>query len=354
MTGAEAGVEVDLRHLKRMTSKAGLWQHARGASPDPRFGLCTDDNARGLLALVMHHGLFRQSSVLPLAERYMAFLEDAFDAITCNFRNFRSCEGNWLNSPNDEDAHGRALWSLARVLTSDHLEAGWGARAERLFDLSLSRAKDFRHPRPWALAILACDAALEGGADRPAVRDCLLTSARRLHEALQAHSHGHWCWFEDQVTYANACLPHALARAGVLLGDSRMARDATAAMRWLLKVQTTPAGALTVVGNAGWMPRNGRRAYFDQQPIEAACLVQAASAFGRMEGGAEWPEIARRCYGWFLGENDLKLAMIDPTTGGCYDGLTPSGVNTNQGAESLLAWLIARLTMIADDNGDRS
>ena len=48
-----------------------------------------------------------------------------------------------------------------------------------------------------------------------------------------------------------------------------------------------------------------------------------------------------RAYGWFLGENDLGLALADPGSGGGCDGLTPDGVNANQGAESTLMWLTA-------------
>lgn len=346
MRQALGALEIDLKHLRRMTSSAGLWQHARGASPDRSFGLCTDDNARALLAMVMHHGLFDDPSVLPLAERYLAFLEQAFDPATLCFRNLRSRDGGWLDSSGSEDAHGRALWSLALLLESGRPRE-WLPRAERLFDLGVRRAACFRYVRPWAFAILACDHALRAGADRPPVRRCLLTSARLLHERLRSHARGRWMWFEDRVTYANARLPHALARAGVVLGDVSMVRDAVAAMGWLIQSQMTRGGALTVVGNAGWMTQSGRRARFDQQPIEAMCLVQAAAALAETDNAAEWQEVARRCYAWFLGENDLGLPMIDPATGGCFDGLTPSGTNPNQGGESLLAWLVARLTMLA-------
>ena len=335
---------LDLRHLHRMTSSFGLWQHASGALPDRRFGFCTDDNARALIAAIMHYQVFKDSKVFPLAERYLTFVEEALDPETLCFRNFRSAEGEWLESEHDEDAHGRALWSVAFVLELGQREA-WTPRARRLFDLGVKRVDGFKHPRPWALAILAFDHALRGGADSPGVRQRLLECARLLQNSLQSHVCDGWYWFEDQVTYANAQMPHALARAGFLLDDAGMVREAAIAMRWLVEKQLTHAGALTIVGNDGWMKRRGHRAYFDQQPIDAMCLVQAACALADMEDSVEWRNVAQRCYRWFVGENDLGLPMIDPDTGGCFDGLTPSGVNTNQGAESLLSWLIAYLTI---------
>ena len=48
-----------------------------------------------------------------------------------------------------------------------------------------------------------------------------------------------------------------------------------------------------------------------------------------------------RAYGWFLGGNDLGLDLADPGRGTSYDGLTPTGPNRNQGAESTLMWLMA-------------
>jgi hypothetical protein len=353
MRGALGVTPIDLRHLRRMTSRAGLWQHARGASPNRLFGLCTDDNARALIAMVMHYALLEDQSVLPLIERYLVFLEEAFDPATLWFRNFRSRDGDWLAASDHEDAHGRALWSLA-VLLDTGQPRDYVARAEHLFNLGLNRATCFKYPRPWAFAILACDHALHAGADQSLIRGCLLIFARRLHENLRANTHGRWFWFEDRITYANACLPHALARAGVILDDAGMVRDAMTALRWLIQKQIKGDGVLTFVGNEGWMTQSGHRASFDQQPIEAMCLVQAASAVAEIENAAEWQGIVGRCHAWFLGGNDLGLPMIDPATGGCFDGLTPSGVNINQGAESLVGWLVTDLTMFAAKHGTRS
>jgi hypothetical protein len=46
-----------------------------------------------------------------------------------------------------------------------------------------------------------------------------------------------------------------------------------------------------------------------------------------------------------LGDNDLHIALYDPTTGGCRDGLHPDRANENQGAESTLSFLMALLEM---------
>lgn len=50
-------------------------------------------------------------------------------------------------------------------------------------------------------------------------------------------------------------------------------------------------------------------------------------------------------FSWFSGNNHLNQIMYNPTTGGCYDGLEESEINLNQGAESTVSYLMARLTM---------
>jgi hypothetical protein len=59
----------------------------------------------------------------------------------------------------------------------------------------------------------------------------------------------------------------------------------------------------------------------------------------------KWLDQGHRCLGWFLGNNDLNEQIYDFKTGGCCDGIQPTGVNANQGAESTLSWLISLLSM---------
>jgi hypothetical protein len=50
-------------------------------------------------------------------------------------------------------------------------------------------------------------------------------------------------------------------------------------------------------------------------------------------------------FSWFLGANHLHQIIYNPCTGGCYDGLEENYVNLNQGAESTVSYLMARLTI---------
>jgi hypothetical protein len=56
---------------------------------------------------------------------------------------------------------------------------------------------------------------------------------------------------------------------------------------------------------------------------------------------ARYRTAVEQAYAWFLSGNDLGVPIALPEQGASFDGLTPRGVNTNQGAESTLMWLIA-------------
>ncbi len=92
-------------------------------------------------------------------------------------------------------------------------------------------------------------------------------------------------------------------------------------LRWLVKIQTTDSGSFRPIGSNGFYPRGYERAIFDQQPIEAQATISACIEAYHATGDMFWVTEARRAFEWFLGRNDLGLALYDPGTGGCRDGL---------------------------------
>jgi hypothetical protein len=148
-----------------------------------------------------------------------------------------------------------------------------------------------------------------------------------------------WVWCEDIVTYDNACIPEALIVAGDWLGNRELLDQGVKSLEWLLNIQTVKEGHLSFIGNKKWYKRKGKKSAFDQQPIEAAALVTACYNAYIITKDKKWLEEIRKSFYWFLGKNDHHEMLYDFATGGCNDGLTSSGVNHNQGAESTLSWL---------------
>jgi hypothetical protein len=95
----------------------------------------------------------------------------------------------------------------------------------------------------------------------------------------------------------------------------------------------------------GFFSEGGKKARFDQQPVEACATISACLQAYRITADKIWLAEAWCAFRWFLGENDLQVPLYDATTGGCRDGLHPDRVNENQGAESSLSFLMALLEM---------
>jgi hypothetical protein len=178
------------------------------------------------------------------------------------------------------------------------------------------------------------------------VRRLRATIASRLYKQFNQNATPEWPWCEDNVTYANARLPHALLLSGQWIPEPQMVECGLRTLEWLLRIQTGDDGQLSIIGNKGWLARDAKAAAcFDQQPIEVMGLIDACAEAYRMTRDQRWIIEARHCLEWFLGKNDLHVPLCDFKTGGCFDGLTPHGPNGHQGAESTLAWLISLLTV---------
>jgi len=331
---------VSRRHLEAITDEIGIIQHARGPLPDLTHGYCTDDVARALLVDLLHAPELGWAEVAPSAWRAIRFLESAFADDNGRIRNFRGRAGEWLSGPSSEDAHGRAMLALGEavgVVADDRFRN----LAASLFERGLPGVAQLSFMRPQAAALIGCDAALRNGLDG-GTEAAYQRLAATLWQAVESGTRpGHWPWPEPQLTYENGLIPRALIIAGHRLGDPAKVRRGLDLLDWLVDVETSAAGHLSVVGNAGWWTRDGVRARFDQQPIEATALLLAAETAFELTGDEDHRSTMERCYGWFLGRNDRDKVIALPERGACYDGLTPSGVNRNQGAESCLMWLIA-------------
>jgi hypothetical protein len=334
-----------LDHLRVLTDDTGVLQHARFAVPDRDHGYCTDDNARALLVVLQAQNVLADDSLLAsLAQRYLGFLQHAFNPETGRFRNFLSYDRRWLEDEGSEDSHGRAMWALGRTV----LEApsqGMASAAMALFDLALRRAVDLSAPRACAHALMGLDAYLRRFGGATEVRRAHSALADRLFALFLTDATADWPWPEAVVTYANGILPEALLLSGERLGNRAMVDMGLRTLSWLNRLQIDQRGHFVPIGNRGWFNRDGFQARFDQQPIEIQHMTAADLAAWRITGERHWLDEARRTFEWFLGRNDLRQPVCDHATGGCRDGLQAEGINQNQGAESTLAWLHALVSL---------
>jgi glycosyltransferase involved in cell wall biosynthesis len=335
--------EIKLIHLRNLTDRVGLFQHAKYTLPHREFGYCTDDNARALAFMGLHWSLYEDRLILPLIHTYLGFLLDAFNSQTRRFRNFLSYDLKWLDTNGTEDSHGRALWGLGSIIPESPTKAIM-VPASRLFLDAIGASLSFEHSRAIAYALVGIHYYLRRFNGDTEVRRIREQLARRLFEKFNARK-PEWVWPDDLVSYANARIPHALLLSGQWIPDRRMVDVGLDSLDWLLRIQTGDDGQLSLIGNQGWFTPGGVKARFDQQPIDAMTLVEACIEAYHATQDQRWIDDARRSYEWFLGRNDLNIPLYDFVTGGCCDGLRCTGVNENQGAESTLSWLIALAAM---------
>jgi hypothetical protein len=150
-----------------------------------------------------------------------------------------------------------------------------------------------------------------------------------------------WSWFEEGLAYDNARLPQALMLAGMATQTPDYVDAGLRSLRWLMTQQTAPTGHFRPVGTAGFGELRRSPRAFDQQPVEAAATIAACLTAWRADGDAEWKATATNVFAWFLGRNDLSVALVDPETGSCRDGLHPDRANENRGGESVVSYLLS-------------
>jgi glycosyltransferase involved in cell wall biosynthesis len=344
---ADSAIELPplkLDHLMRMTDNTGLLQHAIFTVPNYSEGYTTDDNARALILMILLEEIEQvmTEDIERLASRYLAFLSHAFNPQTGRFRNFFAYDRHWLEESGSEDSHARAIWSMGVVLGRSKHEGLRGV-ASRLFELALPAALDFTSPRAWAFTLLGIHEYLRRFRGDRIAENARITLAERLLDLFQRNSNEDWCWCEDVVTYSNAKLPYALLLSGKELNRADMTDMGLKSLKWLADSQRTSAGHFAFIGNHGFYSRGEECASFDQQPIEAYGMIAACLEACRITGDKSWYEDAICAFEWFLGRNDLEMLVYDPYSGGCRDGLHPSSLNQNQGAESTLAYLLSRV-----------
>ena len=353
LAGPAGGVQpppLKLKYLGRLMTDGGIVQFGRGKRPDPESGHCVDDIAR--LAIVAAGLCAQEPQALRGATPHtwldtsLEFLQEAYDPDARASRNLRAVDGRWLDRPHSGDHVGRLIWALGDVASGPAVPDKFRERAAEQLSDALPAVRGLTSLRGMAYAVLGLVRIPE---PTPELQLCL----ERLDGAWQDAATDDWPWFEDRLSYDNARLAQALLAGGARAGDDAMAGRALRALDWYLRqVGLDPAGdagrsRLTLVGNA-WRSKGTPRPEYegDEQPIDAAAVVEAVAQAWRVTRRDRYATFARRSFAWFLGDNRLGQPLYDAGSGGCRDGLQTVDTNLNQGAESTLAYHQARLALI--------
>ncbi|MGP7796341.1 glycosyltransferase [Sphingomonas sp. CLY1604] len=325
--------------VERMSDATGMLQHSIYSVPDRRHGYCIDDNARALM-------LMSAMDDLDPVERdkwttiYASFMQYAWNPDARRFRNFMNFDRTWCEDVGSEDSNGRAIWALG-VTARDGKDPKHRDWARAMFDATASMALDLGSLRAQSFAMLGAAAMLQASPGHDLARSILERFPDDQLALLAEARRPEWQWFEIVLAYDNARLPQALIVAGSALGRKDLIDCGLQTLDWIVAKQTSPEGRFRAVGTESFHRPYAEPLQFDQQPLEAQATVDACIAAYEATGEARWVAEAERAYAWYLGQNDLDLPLASPADGGCFDGLMPTGLNRNQGAESILALQLA-------------
>jgi len=338
-------LRANLAAVERMSDATGMLQHSVYSVPDRRHGYCIDDNARALI-------LMSQIDDIDALTRdkwtsiYAAFVQHAWNADIRRFRNFMNFDRSWCEDCGSEDSNGRAIWALG-VTARDAQAQKHRDWAANLFDVTAGIALELGSPRSRAFAMLGAAAMVEAHPGHALSRRILTHFGEELIALLDSARRPEWRWFEIMLAYDNARLPEALLRAGRALGRADFVETGIDTLEWIVARQTSPEGRFRAVGTESFGRVYAEPLPFDQQPLEAQATVDACAAAWSATHDNRWVEEAFRAYRWYLGVNDLDLPLATAHDGGCFDGLMPTGLNRNQGAESILALQLANCAIWA-------
>ncbi|MHC4754390.1 MAG: glycosyltransferase family 4 protein [Planctomycetota bacterium] len=336
--------EPSLDHLKTLTDHTGLYQHAYFTVPNRHHGYCTDDNARAVITMAKYYAQYPEPEALRLFDIYLSFIlySQNNDGTVRNFMNF---DRTWQRKEPLSDAFGRVLWALGVVMATPPTPL-YLPTIKDFFDRSVRHIPK-QSARSMAYSLIGMFDYLKQFPGASDIKRHMISAADSLVELYNKNSSSDWRWFENIMTYDNAILPCALFVAGMLFGEKYL--DVAKSSCEFLLESTYKSDHFSFVGNAGWYKRGEVKAEFDQQPIEGASTVMMLRAAYEATGDSEFIKLQRKAFDWYLGNNDLNIPVYNFRTKGCHDALTRGGVNTNQGAESLLSFMLSQLEIIESD-----
>jgi glycosyltransferase involved in cell wall biosynthesis len=330
-------------HLFTLVDDVGIVQHAHGIIPTRDSGYCVDDVARlAVVALALARRGDEQAwnSIL---YRALAFLHGAEGE--GGMRNFMGYDRRWLDEPHIGDHVGRSVWALGEILATAWIPAV--VQPARLLLGRLVAVLTGEVPlRTAAYAVLGL-ARLDADRLEPQARRLLERLTDQLADAYRSNASDAWSWFEGELSYDNARLPQALLSGSSALGREDLTELGLESLRWLGDECGLQEDLLRLPGHRGRRRGEAAPGRGDEQPLDAAALVEAELVAFAVTRRPEHGVRARHSFEWFLGRNRLHRPLYDFATGGCSDGLGADELNRNEGAESTLAFHRAALVLDA-------
>lgn len=339
--------EIKLDHLLEMTTDFAMIQFSKINQPDINSGYTLDDNARALVAMCMHYKLTHDKKDVEYIRRYVDFIEFCQQP-GGDFLNYVDKDRKFTTQNaevNLDDSNGRAIWALGYMVSLTYLlPTKIQKKAESILEKAKPCLASVHSPR--AMAFMIKGLCYYQSKRKTFDNQFLIeTLADRLTGMFNHEAKKDWMWFESYLTYGNSVLPEAMLDAWKLTGNSEYKEIAISSFKFLIS-QTFNENGIEVISNRSWLKKGETAAQFGEQPIDVAYTIMSLSKFYDETKNKDYLRKMETAFNWFLGNNRLQQIVYNPCTGGCYDGLEETHANLNQGAESTVSYLMARLTVL--------
>lgn len=318
-----------------LTDDVGIFQHSVYGIPDPRKGYTIDDNSRALILAVMLLESFKEKKYLKLVCKYLAFILSAQND-DGKFKNYMNFNREFLEEEGSEDCFGRCLWALGRTISSPSIPKNIKKTCRYILNKTLEHWPKLDSPRSKAYSIVGLSYLKE----TEEIISHIDSLSMELVCQYTQFKDGDWHWFEDSMTYGNAFFPWSLFRAYRILKKDVLLETAKESMDFLGDI-TCKNAYFKPIGCNGWLLKGKKAAEYDEQPIEACETLLLYLDYYELSKDKNYLYDAVKCFCWYTGQNSKGLSLIDEETGACYDGLNESGLNYNQGSESMISYGIA-------------
>ncbi|RZJ56134.1 MAG: glycosyltransferase [Flavobacterium sp.] len=338
---------IQLAHIKKMTTELGIIQFCKISVPDLGSGYTLDDNARALIALCMHYKLTEDKDDLPYILIYLDFIERC-QKPKGNFMNYvdeHNREHIEQNAEvNLEDSNARAIWALGTVVSNSAiLPDSIAKKASKCLLNALKWAENIQSPRSIAFATKGLYL-YHTAVPNLYVAAIINKLNAKLLSNYELHATKDWKWFENYMTYANGILPESMLYAHLVTNKPIYKKVALESLEFLSSKMFVN-DTFRVISNNGWYHKGTEPNQYGEQPIDVAYTIMTLNTFYKAFKTPEYKQQMKTAFNWFLGKNHLNQVMYNPISGGGYDGLEKENVNLNQGAESTICYLTARLIM---------
>lgn len=347
-------MEKQIKYLQQMTDDFGIIQFSNNSVPDINSGYTLDDVSR---ALIVSSNLGLES----LTNVYLNFIKNAQNK-DGSFVNVFNSSKNPLEKTGSQDSFARTLWALGEYFNTT-------GDLEEIISKSINylEKNPMQYPISESFAVLGLSKLYGAGFEKSKTKTIMDRIRNSLTAKIEKHSDKKWFWPSNELTYENARIPQAFFRILQNSGDIEDLRNAENLTEFLDSNVFREKGGkikLNLIGNGvknantpeescSWYQKGGAKPLFDEQPVDAGAITELhAEAHKIINNNHYHLDRAEKSLEWFYGKNRLNKNMLSPE-GGIYDGLRKKDINPNQGAESLLAYMMAKIKFdrIKEKNG---